>query len=111
MCSQLPNVILVLQSSDLGFQTLSSFADDSGTLDKSKSLSKARRRIIGGKITHWLDRQSRWSQLGVRQRQADRVDRQTDRADRITDRQTVQTDKLTDRQTERRTERLTMHIN
>ena len=56
MCSQLPNVILVLQSSDLGFQTLSSFADDSGTLVKSKSLSKARRRIIGGKITHWLDR-------------------------------------------------------
>ena len=56
ICSQLPNVILVLQSSDLGFQTLSSFADDSGTLDKSKSLSKARRRIIGGKITHWLDR-------------------------------------------------------
>ena len=56
MCSQLPSVILVLQSSDLGFQTLSSFADDSGTLDKSKSLSKARRRIIGGKITHWLDR-------------------------------------------------------
>ena len=44
--------LVVLSSVD--FQTFSSFADDTGTLAKSKSQSKARRRLVGGKTKDWL---------------------------------------------------------